>query len=325
MMKQCFCFAAVFLSFAVFAGDAPFKVALVTPGAVTDGGWSQSAYDGLLKIKKELGAEINNAVAGSPADAYDAFRDFAGQDYNVIIGHASEWYDPETLKIAQAHPRTIFLISGGESAQGNVACVRFFLEDGCYVLGQIAASMSKTNRLACVGPEQLAVIESTFYAFEQGAKSVKKDIAVDIVWTKDANDVARAKEQTLILIDKGADFIFHNANNAAAGVFQAVQAKKDKGVLAFGANSDQASMAPDVVLASASSDVPTAFVSMVRTVKEGKYKSEAQFLGMKEKFVTIVYNPKLESKIPAEVRKLADETVKKITSGEFKVPRKDLK
>jgi len=304
---------------------ADFKVALVTPGAVTDGGWSQSAYDGLQKIQKELGASVSNAVAASPADAFDAFRDYSGQDYSLIIGHASEWYDPQTLKIAAAHPKTTFLISGGENAKDNVACVRYQLEDACYVLGQIAASMSKTKHIACVGPEQVAVIESTFFSFEQGAKSVNKDIVVDVTWTKDGNDIARAKEQTLILIDKGADFIFHNANNGAAGVFQAVQERKEKGVYAFGANADQSGMAPDVILASAAIDIPDAFVSLARSVKEGKFKSEVQFLGMKENAVSVIYNPKLEAKVPPEVRKLADETVKKIVSGEFKVPRKALK
>lgn len=307
------------------AKGGDFKVGLVTPGEVTDGGWSQSAYDGLQKIQKDTGATVNNFVAESPAKAFSAFRDFAGQDYNLVIGHASEWWDPETLKIAEAHPKTTFLISGGENAKGNVACVRYQLEDACYVLGQIAASMSKTNKLGVVGPEKVAVIESTFYAFEQGAKSVKKDISVEIVWTQDGKDIARAKERTLILIDQGCDFIFHNANNGAAGVFQAVQEKKDKGVLAFGANADQSSMAPDVILASAAIDIPDAFVSLAKSVKDGTFKSEVQYIGMKQNGVSVVYNPKLESKIPADVKKLAAETVQKIKSGDFKVPRQALK
>ncbi len=305
------------------AGD--FKVALVTPGEVTDGGWSQSAYDGLQKIHTELNVPVNNAVADAPAKAFAAFRDFAGQDYSLVIGHASEWYAPETLKIAEQHPKTTFLISGGENAQGNVACMRFQLEDACYVLGQIAASMSKSNKIGVVGPEKVAVIESTFFAFEQGAKSVKKDIEVTIVWTQDGKDIARAKERTLILIDQGCDFIFHNANNGAAGVFQAVQEKKDKGVLAFGANADQSSMAPDVILASAAIDISGAFVSLAKSVKDGSFKSEVQFIGMKQNGVSVVYNPKIESKIPADVKKLAEETIKKIKAGDFKVPRQNMK
>jgi basic membrane protein A len=305
-----------------------FKVGLVTPGKINDGGWSQGAYDGLKKMEKDLGASVKNTVAGSATEALAAFNDYASQDFNIVIGHASEWFDPKTIAIAKAHPKTSFLISGTEKADGNVVGVRFLLEDSTYVLGQIAASMSKSNVLGCVGPVQIPVIESTFKAFEEGAKSVKKDIKVNVVWTSSWDDIARAKERTLILINNdNADFIFHNANDGAPGVFQGVQEAKGKGkdVFAFGANADQTSMADDVILASGVLDIPSAFLSVGKSVKEGKLKSEAQFLGMKEGFVWVAYNKKLESRIPADVRKLADETVAKIKSGEFKVPRIELK
>jgi basic membrane protein A len=306
-------------------GDG-FKVALVTPGAINDHGWSQNAYNGLKKIEKELGATVKNSVAGSPAEAMSAFEDFAGQNYNIVIGHASEWFDPKTIAIAKAHPATTFLISGTEKADERVVGMRFLLEDATYVLGQIAASMSKTNVLGCVGPKELPVIMSTFKAFEDGAKSVKKDIKVIVVWTNEWADVARAKERTLILINNDkADFIFHNANDCAPGVFQAVQESKDKGVLAFGSNDDQNSVADDVILASGVLDIPSGFLSVAKSAKEGKLKNEAQFFGMKEGLVWIAYNKKLESRIPPEARKLADDTVAKIKSGEFKVPRLELK
>ncbi|HYG75306.1 MAG TPA: BMP family protein [Planctomycetota bacterium] len=306
-----------------------FSVALVTPGAVNDGGWSQNAYQGLQKIEKELGAKIYNTVAkdGSAAEAFAAFRDFAGRGTDLVIGHASEWFDPKTLEIAAANPKTTFVISGSERAQGNTAGIRFLLEDGCYVLGQIAAGMSKSGVIGCVGPEKIPVIESTFHAFTEGAKSVKKDIKVEIVWTNSWSDVARAKERTLILLGQGADFIFHNANDGAPGVFQAVQDKRKQGgeVYAFGSNADQNGMAEDVILASVVLDIPSAFVAVAKKVKEKQFKSEPQFAGMPQGLVWITYNKKLEEKIPGNVRKNADETVEKIRKGEFKVPRLELK
>lgn len=311
------------------AGGGEFKAALVTPGAVNDGGWSQNAYLGLKKIETELGAKIANTVAkdGAASEAFTAFRDFADKDFNLIIGHASEWFDPKALEIAAAHPKSVFLISGSERADKNVAGLRFLLEDGCYVLGQIAASMSKSGTIGCVGPVKIPVIESTFHAFAEGAKSVKKDIKVEIVWTNDWADVARAKERTLILLEQGADFIFHNANDGAPGVFQAVQQKRKSGseVYAFGSNADQNSMADDVILSSVVLDIPSAFVSVAKKVKDGSFKSEAQFLGMAQGFVWLTYNKKLEDKIPAPVRKLADETAEKLKKGEFKAPRLELK
>jgi basic membrane protein A and related proteins len=304
-----------------------FKVALITPGAINDGGWSQNAYGGLTKMKQELGAEISNSVAGSPNEAFSAFRDYSGRNFNLVIGHASEWFDPQLLEIAAAHPKTTFLISGSERAKDNVAGVRFLLEDGCYVLGQIAASMSRSGVLGCVGPKELPVIDSTFYAFEEGAKSIKKDIKVLKKWTNDWADIARAKEQTLILLGQGADFIFHNANDGAPGVFQAVQEKRKEGaeVFAFGSNADQNRMAEDVILASAVLDIPSAFLNVGKKVRDGQFEPKAQFLGMPENLVWITYNAKLESKIPEPVRKLADSTVAKIKAREVKVPRLELK
>jgi basic membrane protein A and related proteins len=303
-------------------GGASFRAALVTPGAINDKGWSENAYNGLKKMEKELGAKISNTVAGSANDALAAFRDYASQKTDLIIGHASEWYDPKTIEIAEANPKSSIIISGSENAKGNVSGVRFLLEDGCYVLGQIAGSLSKSGVLGCVGPKELPVIASTFYAFEQGAKSVKPDIKVNIVWTNDWSDVARAKERTLILIGQGADLIFHNANDGAPGVFQACQ---EKGVLCFGSNADQNAVADDVILASAVLDIPSAFLSVGKKVKDGTFDHKVQYLGMAEGFVWITYNKKLEGKIAPDIRKLADETVEKIKKRQFEVPRQTLK
>ena len=39
-------------------GHAQFKVALLLPASIIDGGWNAFAYDGLKAIEKQLGAKI---------------------------------------------------------------------------------------------------------------------------------------------------------------------------------------------------------------------------------------------------------------------------
>jgi basic membrane lipoprotein Med (substrate-binding protein (PBP1-ABC) superfamily) len=56
-------------------GADAFKVALLTPGPISDGGWNASAYDGLMLIKKELGAEVSNVQTANPAEFEQGFRD----------------------------------------------------------------------------------------------------------------------------------------------------------------------------------------------------------------------------------------------------------
>jgi basic membrane lipoprotein Med (substrate-binding protein (PBP1-ABC) superfamily) len=306
-----------------------FKVALVTPGAQDDGGWNENAKKALDRIKTELNAETFTRVAVDATQAYASFRNFAGdKKVDVIIAHAGEWNDAKTAQIAAEYPHTVFLISGSEKSDKNVCGVRFVLEDASYVLGQLAASMSKSGVLGCVGPENLPVIESTFYAFEEGAKSVRPDIKVRVLWTGNSNDIVRAKEQTLQLINDGADFIFHNANNGAKGVFEAVQEKKDKGVYAFGSNDDQALTLPkydEVILASAALDVPGTYVNLCKKIHEGKFEKKTQFVGIADGAIAVAFNKKLANKIPADVQKKIDETIEKLKKGELKAPRRELK
>src|SRR5690349_17249434 len=74
--------------------DKPFKVALLTPGPVSDAGWSAMAYEGLTAIKTELGAEVNNQVASNVGEIKDAMRQYAQDGYSLVIGHGYEYNEP---------------------------------------------------------------------------------------------------------------------------------------------------------------------------------------------------------------------------------------
>ncbi len=306
-----------------------FKVALVTPGPFNEGGWNQNAVKALEKIAEVMKAETKKFAAKDDESAHTNFRKFAEVfKANVVIGHASEYNDAKTAEIATAHPNTTFLISGSEKSDKNVCGVRFVLEDATYVLGQLAASMSKSNVLGCVGPKPLPVIASTFEAFEQGAKSIKPDIKVSVKWTEDFSDIGRAKNETLQLINEGADFIFQNADSAGQGVFEAVQQSKDKGIYAFGSNDDQALTKKEfdgVILASAALDIPGAYLEICKEIQDKKFENKTRFIGIADGMVSVAINKKLEDKIPADVHKKIDETIEKLKKGEQLYKRKELK
>ena len=96
-------------------------------------------------------------------------------------------------------------------------------------------------------------------------------------------------------------------------------------VVMFGANDDQAELAPEVILASAVLDIPSVLLDTVGEIKDGRFDGKTESVGMKEGYVWVAYNKKLEDKIPADIRKKADALVKEIKNGEMKVPRKVLK
>lgn len=293
-----------------------FKVALLTPGPVSDAGWSAMAYTGLQQIQKDLGAEVNNQEAKG-TQIKDAMRTYAQQGYNLVIGHGFEYNGPE-VQVAKDFPKTVFVSSSGGETAPNAGAFRFYLEQGFYLAGEMAAKMSKTHKLAMIGGDNVPSIESTFKAFEAGAKAVDPKVQVIKIYTLSGSDVAKAKEATLKAIDQGADFVIHQANAAAQGVFDAC---KERGVYAFGANLDQNDNPSGAVIASAVIVAGPAFVDLAKQVKAGTYKGSILLMGMDKGAIDFVLNPKLKDKVPADVQKAIADDMAKIKSGQLTVPK----
>ena len=177
----------------------------------------------------------------------------------------------------------------------NVAPMVFELEQATYLLGVIAARESKTGKAGLVGGINLPSIASTFLAFKAGAQSVNPKFEVKEIYTGNFDDPGAAKVATLSLINAGCDFIFHQANEAGRGVFQACQERKTR---CFGSNKNH--LAPDVIVASAVLDVPSAFVTIATRVRDHQFKPEVQWLGMKDNIVSLVWNEKLKATMKPE-------------------------
>jgi basic membrane lipoprotein Med (substrate-binding protein (PBP1-ABC) superfamily) len=137
-----------------------------------------------------------------------------------------------------------------------------------------------------------------------------------VSYTGNFEDVGAAKEAALAQISRGADLLFHNADAAGLGVFQAA---KERGVYAFGANRNQNDVAPGVVIASGVTDIPGAFVKIASDVKSGNFRGAMLEYGMKDHMVKVVYNPKLISAIPRDVMQRAQTAEDAISSGKIEL------
>lgn len=298
--------------------EGTLKVALLTPGPVSDSGWNALAYDGLQSIKTEMGAEVNNQEATGDG-IRDAMRTYAQQGYNLVIGHGYEYNQVES-EVAKDFPKTVFVSSSGGLSGGNYGAFRFYLEQGFYLAGMMAASMSKTGVVACVGLD-VPSIKSTFKGFEAGAKAVNPNIKVVTKMVPlPGNDPAAYKQATLAAIDDKADFIIHQANQCAGAVFGAA---KEKGVFAFGSNADQNADPSGVVIASAVIVAKPAFLELAKSVKDGAYKGGVPLIGMDKDAIDFVVNPKLASKVPADLMKKIEQAKADIKSGKLVVPKDD--
>ncbi|MCC6764254.1 MAG: BMP family protein [Deltaproteobacteria bacterium] len=293
-----------------------FKVALLSPGPISDAGWNAAAYEGLLAVRDRLGAEISQVETRTPSEFEQAYRDYARRGFRLVIGHGFEFQDA-AAKVAPEFPNTVFLTTSGSTVRPNVAPIVFRLEEATFVLGELAARMAPDGAACAVGGMEIPSVKSTFIAFQAGAAHAKPGYPVPTSYLGNWDDVGAARTATLALIDRGCRFVLQNADAAGPGVFQAAG---ERGIYAFGSNRAQHEVAPNVVLASAVIDIPAAFVAIAREVKDGTFKSRIIEEHMADGAVAVVFNPALEGKIPADVRNALLRTEAAIRAGELKVP-----
>src|SRR5512140_333426 len=152
-------------------GTGSFKVALLTPGPVSDKSWNGGAYEGLLAIRDSLGAKVSHIQTKTPAEFDENFRQYGAKGFNLVFGHGFEFQDA-ALRVAPNYPATVFITTSGTSVAKNVGGVDFAFEEASYVAGMIAGKMTKSNTLGVIGGTELPPVKRSFEAFEQGARSV---------------------------------------------------------------------------------------------------------------------------------------------------------
>jgi basic membrane protein A and related proteins len=297
-------------------GAPQFRVALLTPGPVSDAGWNAAAFEGLQLIKSKLGADTALVQTKSPADFEDAFRDFASRGFDLIFAHGFEYTD-SAIEVARNFPNTYFVVSSGSESSRNVASITFNVDQAAYVEGVLAGGVSKTRIVGAIGGIELPSIREFFDGFKRGFLSVQPKGRVLVSFTGNFDDVGAAKEAALAQISQGADLLVHNADAAGLGVFLAAAQGH---AFAFGVFNNQNNIAPDVVLASAVTSTSMAFLKIATEVKEKQFHPGMLEFGMQDGMVNVVFNPRLVSRIPADALDRAKKVEHDLMSGAMVLP-----
>lgn len=285
-------------------GTTTFRVALLTPGPITDQAWNSSAYRGLERIRDSIDAEVSHIQTRTPAEFEENFRQYGAKGYALVIGHGFEFQDA-AQRVGPEYPRTTYLTTGGTGVGPNIAALSFAFDEPSYLAGMAAASISKTGVLGTIGGTELPPVAASFNAFAAGARAVRPDITVLGAFIGNWDDAGAGKEQALAQIARRADVIFQNADAAGLGVFQAV--RESPGIWIIGSNADQNAVAPEVTLGSVVIDLPHAFLLVAREVRSGTFVPRVIRLDTSSGVVRWVPNPSL-SVVPAAVAARIDST-----------------
>lgn len=297
-------------------GDKPLKVALILSGPANDQGWNATALEGLTAAEEEFGIEVayteNVDIAASEA----AYRDFAAQGYDLIIGHGFQFGDP-AAKVSADFPDAHFMATESGTQTNNMASYVMSCEQGAYLMGMLCAGMSESGTIGVVGAFEQPSITKELEAFKVGAKEVNPDITVLEIYVNSYVDATLGKEAAMSMIRQNADVLYHVANQAGTGVLTAAQ---ENGILACGNSYDQNSIAPDTIICSTVYNMPTVITTAVGQVQDGTFKGGVYYLGMDAGVVDIAEYHGFEDKIPTALKEQVAAKKQAIMDGSFTVP-----
>lgn len=299
----------------------PFQVAVVMPSAINDLAFSQSMYDALKAMENKMGAENFKFVFSEGIfvvdDAAAAIRDYASQGYNLVIAHGSQ-YGSSLQEIAPDFPNTAFawgttVDTFVDKGINNVFAYEARSEEGGYVNGVIAALLSKTDTLGVVGPIETGDAKLYIDGFIAGAKATKPGITVNVNYIGSFSDVALASEAAQTHVKAGADGL----TGTAQMVVGAIGVAEENGVPWFGTQSDQASLAPNVVVASQVYDWTVVLDDIISLVKAGTKGGKSYAVTLANGGLKMVFNSTYP--LPADVKTKADAAIQGIVNGSIKV------
>jgi len=144
--------------------------------------------------------------------------------------------------------------------------------------------------------------------------SVDPGMRVGKTWTGSFSDVALMTEAAKTHIAAGADAL----TGSSQSVVGSIGAAKEKGdVLWFGTQSDQASLAPNIVVASQVYDWSSILKQMIENRKNGKLGGDTFVLQLKNGGLKIAFNRTYP--LPDDVKKAAEAAIEGIKNGSIVV------
>ena len=282
--------------------------------------WVGTLHRALSTAKETGEIEYSFSEKVANTDYVRVMREYAESGVQLIVGEAFG-ISREARKVADDYPEVAFVVGDPGGPHGsNFSVFDNWIHEPCYLMGIIAGSMTKTNKIGMVGGYPIGEVNRLFHAFMAGAKSVNPDVEFKVSFIGSWYDPPKAKEFAFAQVETGVDVLYAER----AGV---VDAAREKGIIAFGNVNDMNKQenGTDVVVASALWHMENALNYAIGQVKAGTFKAEnyKEWTMMQKGGASLSPFYEFDDRIPAAAKAKVEEVKGKIMSGDFVVDIND--
>ena len=286
-----------------------YSVAFVFDGFLDDGGWNTTHNRAVEDVRAALpGLDIQLVTEISPGpSATNAFEDLAEAGVDMVI--ATGFYQPDAEPVAAAYPDTIFLTWAGWTTTDNMGHFDGATEDGRYLDGLIAGSVTETGIIGYPAGFPIEEVNRALNAFTIGVREMNPDAVVQVVYINSWYDPPAEQQAAEALANAGADVLAHELNSPAVA-----SVAESRGLNIIGYSSDRSAEAPNAWLSSFTFEWGGYYTDQIKSMIDGAWEPALSYGGLADGFIgNAPYGPDVTDDMLA----LVEERRQQIIDGTF--------
>lgn len=315
----------------------PVKVANLINGTLGDLSFFDSAENGMKMLKAELGDAFEYTTMQLSYDEtrwQPAVLDASEGDYDIII--CGTWQMTSILEtMADQFPDKTYIVYDASvdwttGEYKNIHCIEYKQNEGSYLAGVVAASLSESGQLGFLGGMENTTINDFLVGYIQGAVDTNPDIKVSQAFVGNFSDSATGSDLAAIQFAGGVDVGFACAGQAGLGMFEAAAKANEAGksIKMVGVDSDQAMIfdgedkmdQAGITLTSMLKRVDVSLYNAVKSYIAGDLEmGKTVYVGLKEESIGLADNKYYQELVPADVKTAVETAKQQILSGDIKV------
>ena len=290
------------------AEEKKIKAGFIYVGPVGDAGWTYAHDQGRKAMETLPFVEPSTFIESVPEGAESArvINGLVRKGHNLIFTTSFGYMDA-TLDVAKRSKDVVFMHCSGYKTAENVGNYFGRMYEPRYLSGIVAGKMTKANVIGYVAAFPIPEVIRGINAFTLGVQSVNPQAEVRVVWTQTWFDPGIERDAADSLLDVGADVLAMHQDAPAT-----LQAAEARGAFVIGYNSDMRDFAPNAFLTAPVWNWGPLYSKIAQQVKDGTWKSESIWWGMKEDLVQLA---PISDRVPADVKALVEEQAAAIKAG----------
>ncbi|MEX0592998.1 MAG: BMP family ABC transporter substrate-binding protein [Nitriliruptoraceae bacterium] len=315
---------------------ADFRACLVTDeGGVDDASFNETAFNGLVRARDELGIDIAYLESSSETDYEPNVQAFLDQDCGIIIT-VGFLLGETTEQAAINNPDQLFAIVdyAYDANYDNLRELVFATEEAAFLAGYVAAATTETGVLGTYGGINIPPVTVFMDGYLAGARYHNAEHGTDVqvlgwdgsdgLFTGNFDSLDDGRNVTDDLLQAGADIILPVAGPVGRGSLTAIE---DFGSgLVIWVDTDGTMTVPQqasLLLTSIMKNMDVAVFESVQGAFEGSFQSGLYVGTLANGGVGIAPYYDNEDRVPQQARDRVSELTDAIIAGELSVSPAD--